>query len=262
MTLAGTVIGLLGTLFFIAIALIVLIVLFVRIIYEYQRGVKFTLGKYSGIMSPGLNILIPIIHTMRRVDIRVKTVDIPKQETMTKDNIPVKINAVVYFKVGNVQKAVLNIQDYVYAVAQYAQTALRDVIGSRSLDELLTNRDEIANEIEKIVDVETDEWGLDVTGIKIQDVELPADLKRTMAKQAEAEREKRAAIIMAEGELIASKNIAEAAAKLSQTPGGLHLRTLHTLNDLSSDQSNTIVFAVPIEVLEAIKGISDKKGKK
>jgi regulator of protease activity HflC (stomatin/prohibitin superfamily) len=245
----------LGLLFFLFIPfLVVFIFLFVRIIFEYERGVLFTLGKYSRILNPGINILIPLIQTYKKVDIRIKTIDIPKQEVMTADNVPVSVNAVVYFKVSSPQKAVLDIQDYVYAVSQYAQTALRDVIGGGSLDELLQNREKIAETIESIVDKETDPWGIDVTSIKIQDVELPADLKRTMAKQAEAERERRASIIKAEGEVIASENLKKAAEMLSKAPGALHLRTLNTINDISSDQSNTVIFAVPLEILRAFEG--------
>jgi len=253
-------------LFFILPILFVLLLTSIKIITEYQRGVKFTLGKYTGIMKPGLNILIPILQSYRRIDIRIKTVDIPKQEVMTKDNVPVRVNAVVYFQVKDPEKAVLNIQDYVYAVAQYSQTALRDIIGNKSLDEVLSNRDEIADEIEIVVDKETDPWGLNVTGIKMQDVELPENLKITMAKQAEAERERRGVVIKALGEVEASDNLAKAAATLSNSPGALHLRTLNTLNDLSSDQSNTVIFALPIEVLKAFEAIGnlnlDKKKKK
>ncbi len=237
------------------VVLVFLALMMVRIIYEYERGIKFTLGRYSSIMGPGVNFIIPILQSYRKVDIRIKTVDIPKQEVMTKDNVPVRVNAVVYFSVKDPKKAVLNIQNYTYAVAQYAQTALRDIIGNKSLDEVLTNRDEIAEEIEIIVDKETDPWGIEVTGIKMQDVELPENLKRTMAKQAEAERERRSVIIKSRGEVEASVNLKKAAQTLAATPGALHLRTLNTLNDLSSDQSNTVVLALPLEVLRAFESI-------
>ncbi|MBT4870166.1 MAG: slipin family protein [Candidatus Diapherotrites archaeon] len=243
---------------FIPIIIIVLIVLAlsaIKIVTEYERGIKFTLGRYSGIMGPGLNFVIPILQSYRKLDIRIKTVDIPKQEVMTKDNVPVRVNAVVYFEVKDPEKAVLNIQDYTYAVAQYAQTALRDIIGNKSLDEVLSRRDEIASEIELVVDKETDPWGLNVTGIKMQDVELPENLKRTMAKQAEAERERRGTVIKALGEVEASDNLAKAAKTLAASPGALHLRTLNTLNDLSSDQSNTVIFAMPLEVLRAFEAV-------
>jgi len=254
------IIGLIFT--FVIPVVLILLVLSIKIVKEYERGVKFTLGRYSGIMGPGLNLLIPFFQTYRKLDIRIKTVDIPKQEVMTKDNVPVRVNAVVYFQVKDPEKSVLNIQDYTYAVAQYAQTALRDIIGNKSLDEVLSNRDEIADEIEKVVDLETDPWGLNVTGIKMQDVELPENLKRTMAKQAEAERERRAVVIKALGEVEASHNLAKAANTLSANPGALHLRTLNTLNDLSSDQSNTVVFAIPLEILQAFQTVTNMKSVK
>jgi len=246
-----------------AIALIfIAAIFFIRVIMQYERGVKFTLGKYSGIMEPGVNLLIPILQSYRKVDVRIKTVDVPKQEVMTKDNVPVNINAVIYFKIDNPVKAVLDIQDYIFATSQLAQTALRDIVGSVSLDTVLTKREEIGSKIKELVDAETDAWGIDVTAIKMQDVELPMDLKRVMAKQAEAEREKRAVIIKAEGEVIASVNLSKAAKTLSLAPGALHLRTLNTLNDLSSDQSNTVVFAVPLEILKAFDTIGNFGKKK
>jgi regulator of protease activity HflC (stomatin/prohibitin superfamily) len=229
----------------------------VKIIMEYERGVLFTLGKYSKTMNPGLNIIIPIIQSMRKVDTRIKTVDIPKQEVMTRDNVPVSVNAVVYMRVISPEKAVLKIQNYVYAVSQYGQTALRDVAGNKELDFVLTERDRIADEIKTLVDKETDEWGIDITAIKIQDIELPTDMKRMMARQAEAERERRATIIKSEGEVTASKNLMNAAGTLGQSPGALHLRTLQTLADISSDQSNTIVVPLPMEFLKAVQGFRE-----
>jgi len=226
-----------------------------KFIYEYQRGVKFRFGKFVGVLNPGVRFVLPIIEKITKVDLRVTTVDIPKQEVMTKDNVPVKVNAVVYFRVENPEKANLKVEDYRYAVTQYAQTALRDVIGGIELDELLANRDKIAHEIKEIVDKETDEWGIDVTAIKMQDVELPENMKRAMARQAEAEREKRATIIKAGGEVVAAQQLVKAATMLSKAPGSLHLRTLQTLNDISPDPNTKIVIAVPIEVLEAIQNI-------
>jgi regulator of protease activity HflC (stomatin/prohibitin superfamily) len=234
----------------------------VKIIMEYERGVLFTLGKYSGTLNPGLNLVVPILQGIQKVDTRIKTVDIPKQEVMTRDNVPVSVNAVVYMRVIDPEKAVLKIQNYVYAVSQYGQTALRDVIGNKELDFVLTEREKIADEIKMLVDKETDEWGIDITAIKIQDIELPADMKRMMARQAEAEREKRATIIKSEGELIASKNLMAAAATLAKAPGALHLRTLETLTDISSDQSNTVVVPLPMEFLRAVEGISRLAAKK
>jgi regulator of protease activity HflC (stomatin/prohibitin superfamily) len=236
----------------------ILAVMGIRIVMEYERGVLFTLGKYTKIMNPGLNIIIPIIQSMRKVDTRIKTVDIPKQEVMTKDNVPATINAVVYMRVINPEKAVLKIQDYVYAVSQYGQTALRDVTGNKDLDSLLTQRQEVADEIKQLVDRETDEWGIDITAIKIQDIHLPDDMKRAMARQAEAEREKRASIIRAEGEVVASENLKKAANNLAAGPGALHLRTLETLADISADQSNTIVIPMPMEFLKAVEGFGKR----
>ncbi|MEW5996421.1 MAG: slipin family protein [Candidatus Micrarchaeota archaeon] len=240
----------------------IVLLISVRIIFEYQRGILFRLGKFSGVVEPGLRIIFPIIDTLRVVDVRIKTVDIPKQEVMTRDNVPVSVNAVVYFRIESPEKAVLQIEDFTYAVAQYGQTALRDVIGNKELDFVLTERDRIADEIKAIVDKETGNWGVDITAIKIQDIELPADMKRAMARQAEAERERRATIIMSEGEKVAADNLSEAARKLGAAPGALHLRTLQTVSDVSADQSNTIVVALPIEVLEAIKGFALKKAPK
>jgi len=256
----GSILGAVFILFFpIVIFLIIVLFASIKIIAQYERGVRFTLGKYTGIMNPGLNILIPLVQNFRRIDIRIKTIDIPKQEVMTKDNVPVRVNAVVYFKVDNPEKSVLEIQDFVFSTAQIAQTALRDIIGGVTLDAVLIKREEIAKEIKEIVDRETDPWGIDVTTIKMQDIELPQDMKRVMAKQAEAEREKRAVIIKAEGEVVASHNLAKAAKTLSASPGALHLRTLNTLNDLSSDQSNTVVFAIPLEVLHAFEKMGGRK---
>ena len=210
-------------------------------------------------MNPGVNFLIPLVQSFKKVDIRIKTIDVPKQEVMTRDNVPVNINAVIYFRVKDPAKAVLDIQDYIFATAQLAQTSLRDIVGSSTLDTVLTKRDEIGTKIKAIVDDETDAWGIDIDSIRMQDVELPQDMKRVMAKQAEAEREKRAVIIKAEGEVIASTNLAKAAKTLSASNGAMHLRTLNTLNDLSSDQSNTVVFAIPLEVLRAFEQMGGKK---
>lgn len=198
---------------------------------------------------------------MRKVDTRILTIDIPKQEVMTKDNVPMVVNGVVFFRVEDVEKAVLKIQDYHYSVSQYAQTALRDVIGSKEMDAVLSNRDEVADEIKVIVDKETREWGIDVTNIKLQDIELPADMKRIMARQAEAERDKRAKIIESEAELIASEKVAQAAQILASTPGGLHLKTLLTISNVASFDGNSIVFVTPVELLEAMKGIAQVTGR-
>ncbi len=229
----------------------VYLALSVRVLNEYQRGVLFTLGRYSGILGPGVRVIIPLIQWIRIVDLRVTTADIPPQEVITKDNVSVKVNGVVFFRVIDPAKAILRVKDYRYATSAYAQTTLRDVVGGVTLDELLENRDAVAEEIRRIVDEKTDEWGVDITDIKLQDIVLPENMKRAMAVQAEAEREKRAVIIKAEGERVAAENYAKAAEILSATPGGLTLRILQTVNDISKDPSQKFIVLLPLELLES-----------
>lgn len=228
-----------------------------RVINEYERGVLFALGRFAGILDPGLRVIVPIYHSLEKVDIRERVVDIAKQEVITKDNVPVNINAVIYFKIYDPEKAIINVHDVVYSTAKYGQAALRNVAGGVQLDELLSERQQIADKLREIVDIATDPWGVDITKIELQDIELPEDMKRMMAKQAEAERERRAVIINSEGEVIAADNIAEAAKTLYSTPGALHLRTLHSINDLSSDRSQTNVWVAPIEVLRFVESLND-----
>lgn len=227
-----------------------------RIVDQYERGVVLTLGKYSGTRSPGLMWIFIGIQKMTKVDLRITTIDIPQQEVITKDNVPVGINAVVFFQVQSAEHAILNIKDYTLAVSQYAQAALRDTIGGIELDSLLSEREQISEEIQKNVGKATESWGLLVTDIKIQDIELPADMKRVMAKQAEAERERRAVIIRSEGEFAASERLAQAAGVLSATPGGISMRTLQTIEKINPDPSKTVIFALPIEFFEGIKSLS------
>jgi len=231
---------------------IVLLTSSIKLLYEYERGVVFTLGKYANTREPGLTFIIPIIQSMRKVDMRIKTADIPRQEVMTKDNIPMLVNAVVYFKVVNPADAIIKIEDYAFAVRQYTQAALRDVIGNSEMDFVLTEREQIAESIKKIVDAETSGWGIDVESIKIQEVELPAEMKRAMAKQAEAERERRAVIIASQGELSASENLRKAAETLAKSKGALHLRTLQTIRDIAADPSEKIVLFVPSDLGRAL----------
>jgi regulator of protease activity HflC (stomatin/prohibitin superfamily) len=244
-----------GTFFlFLALGILFLVLIpGLRVVNQYQRGVVLTLGRYSGTYNPGLSWIVPVIQTMTKVDLRISTIDIPQQEAITKDNVPVGINGVVYFKVEKAEVAVLEIQNYAVAVATFAQAALRDVIGSVELDALLAEREKISEDIQKTVDSVSQQWGVDVQSIKIQDIQLPADMKRTMAKQAEAERERRAVIIAAEGELEASKNLALAAQNLADVSGGLSLRTLKTIENINPDPSKTVIFALPVEVLDGIK---------
>ncbi len=227
-----------------------------RVVDQYERGVVLTLGKYTSTRSPGLTWIFIGIQKMTKVDLRITTIDIPQQEVITKDNVPVGINAVVFFQVQSAEHAILNIKDYTLAVSQYAQAALRDTIGGIELDSLLSEREQISEEIQKNVGKATESWGLLVTDIKIQDIELPADMKRVMAKQAEAERERRAVIIRAEGEFAASERLAQAAGVLSATPGGISMRTLQTIEKINPDPSKTVIFALPIEFFEGIKSLS------
>lgn len=229
-----------------------------RILYEFERGVVFTLGKYSQVKNPGLRWIFPIIQTMRKVDLRIKTADIPRQEVITKDNITLLANAVVYFKVEKPEDVIIKIEDFEYAVQQYTQAALRDVIGNYELDLVLSEREKIASNIKKIVDAETAGWGVDIQSIKIQEIELAAEMKRAMAKQAEAEREKRAVIINAEGELKASENLRKAADNLSKNPVAIQLRTLQTIKDIAADPSEKIVLFLPSDAGELIKKFTKK----
>ena len=240
---------------FVTIVIIAIVILLISIkqVNQYEKGVKFTMGKFSGIMSPGWRIVVPIFQSFRKVDMRIRAVDVPGQEAITKDNISVTVNAVIYYKIADAEKAVIEVEDFFYAVSQLAQTTMRNVVGEVDLDELLSKRDAIAEKIRGIVDKATDAWGVKVDSVELKDVTLPEEMKRVIGKQAEAEREKRAVIIKSEGEVVASENISKAADVLSQKPGSLHLRTLHTLNDLSSDQSNTVIFAIPLEVLRAFE---------
>jgi len=209
-------------------------------------------------MGPGWHLVLPIFQSYSKVDVRTRAVDVPEQEAITKDNVSIKINAVLYFSIFDASKSILAVQNYYYATSQLAQTTIRNAVGAVSLDELLGERDKISTEITKIIDIATDPWGIKVENIELKDISLPEEMKRVIAKVAEAEREKAAVITKAEGEVEASNNLAEAAAKMASVPGALHLRTLATINDLSSDQSNTIVFAIPIEVLKAVEGLNTK----
>lgn len=238
--------------------IIVLAVIFLRQINQYERGVQFTMGRFSGIMEPGWRVIIPVFQSYQKVDMRMKAVDVPDQNAITRDNVPVQVNAVIYYKVADAGKAIIEIEDFRYAISQYAQTTMRNIVGEVTLDELLSSRDQIADRIREIVDKETDAWGLKVQNVELKDVSLPDSMQRTIAKQAEAEREKRAVIINSEGEVAAAENVARAAHTLSQIPGALHLRTLQSMNDVSSDQSNTIVYLLPVEALKALEGFAKK----
>ena len=238
--------------------IVVFIALGLKIVQEYERGVRFTLGKFSGVINPGLRFVIPILQTWQKVDIRTKVIDVPDQDAITKDNVSIKVNAVLYFKVSDAEKAIIQVEHYGYAVSQLAQTTMRDVVGEVTLDELLSKREAVSSKIRLIVDKATDPWGIKVESVELKHVELPENLKRVIGKEAEAEREKRAVIIKASGEVIAADNMAKAAKILATGPGALHLRTLQSINDISSDQSNTVIFAVPLEILRAFESMRKK----
>lgn len=249
-------------LFFLLVVVLIIILRSIRQIEEYQRGVLFTCGKFERILNPGWHVIIPIFQSLKKVDIRTKTVDVPEQEAITKDNVSIKINAVLYYKIFDASKAIVAVENYNYAVSQLAQTTMRNMVGEVSLDELLSERERISDNMCTLLDKATDPWGVKVENVELKDISLPEEMKRVIAKVAEAEREKEAVITKAAGEVEASNNLAEAARKMSEAPGALHLRTLATLNDLSSDQSNTVIFAIPIEVLDAVKGFAENEKSK
>lgn len=236
--------------------LLVLIALYllcgIRIINQYERGIILTFGKYTGTKQPGFRLIFPIIQRIIKVDVRTTPIDVPKQEVITKDNVTVGVDAIVYFRVIDASKAVLEISNYIYGTSQFAQAALRDVTGNFELDDLLSKREEISQKIKEIVDAQTDKWGIDVENVKLQNIELPTDMKRAMAKQAEAERERRAAIINAEGEKAAAQAVAEAAKMLSGANGGINIRTLQTLEKISSEPSQKTIVVVPSDLTGAI----------
>lgn len=242
---------------FIIIAIILLVS--IRQINQYEKGIKFMFGKYTKTVNPGWRIVLPVIQSMTKVDTRTKTLDVPEQEAITKDNIPVGINAVIYYNISIAEKAILEVENFQYAIMQLAMVTMRNAVGQHTLDDILKNREEVSTEIQKAVDEATDPWGIKVVNLDLKDIVIPADLKRTIAKAAEADREKRAAIIMSEGEVLAAENVTKAAKMLAEAPGALHLRTLQALNDISSDQSNTTVWMIPVELLRALEGFSNIK---
>ncbi len=243
--------------YFTVLATVILLLALIREVKQYERGVVLTLGKFTGIRGPGWSLIFPPFQRMIKVDLRVKAVDVPDQKVITKDNVSASINAVIYYKVSDAAKAVLEVEDFFFAVSQLAQTTMRNIVGNAELDEILAEREKLSERIQLIIDVETDKWGIRVENVELKDFFLSDDMERTIAKQAEAERERRAVIIKAEGEVAAAENMARAARILAKADGALHLRTLQSLNDLSSDQSNTVVFATPIEVLRAFDGLKN-----
>ena len=247
------------TLILIPLGILFLLLIFsIKQVNQFERGVRFQFGKYKGIMDPGWKLVWPIVQSWKRVDIRVKAVDVPDQEAITKDNISATTNAVIYYRVSNAEKAIIEVENFFFAVSQLAQTTMRNVVGGTTLDNLLSKRIEVADKIRNIIDESTDPWGIKVESVELKDIILPDDMKRVIARQAEAERERRAIIIRAEGEKSAASNMSQAAKKLTEANGGMHLRTLQTLNELSADKSNTVVIVTPIEILRALEGFTKK----
>src|SRR3989338_217777 len=240
----------------ILIPIVVVILLGLRIVQQYETSIVFRLGRYNRTLQPGLSVIIPFLEWVHTVDMRVLTMEIHKQQVITKDNVPVSINGVVFFRVANAQTAVIEVQDYRYAISQYAQAALRDVIGGMSLDDLLAEREQIGQSIQHNVAAESAKWGLTVSGIKVQDVDMPEELKKMMSRQASAEREKRATITKAEGDKMAAENLAQAARTMLTSAGAMQLRTLQTIDGLGPTASNTVVFLLPVEVFEGIKAFT------
>lgn len=242
--------------FLIALLVFLLLVLpsTVRIIREYERGVVFRLGRLTGAKGPGLIFLIPFIDRMVKVDLRVVTMDVPRQEMMTRDNVPVTVDAVVYFRVVNPADAIVKVEDFVRATALYAQTTLRSVVGQHELDDLLSHRDQVNAQLQRIIDEATEPWGIKVTAVEVRDVVLPEGMKRAMARQAETERERRAKIINAEGEFQAAEKLVEAARRMAEQPIALQLRYLQTLAEIASEQNSTTIFPLPIDLVQPFLG--------
>ncbi len=241
------------------IILIIIILSSLRIYYEYERGVLFTLGKFTKVLKPGLRFVIPILQQATRTDMRLNVVNVPEQNTITKDNVSINVSAVLYFRLFDAQLAIIKVEDYFSAVSQLAQTTMRNVIGEVTLDELLSKRDQISKKIEEIVDKATDPWGVKVVSVDLKHIELPEEMKTIMAKAAEAERLKRAIIIESEGEALAAKTISKAAEILSKMPGAMHLRTLQSLTEVASDASNKVNFFIPLEIIKSYEGYKGAK---
>lgn len=246
-------------LFFALPVLIVVVLLSIRIINQYERGVLFRLGRFSGVREPGLNFIIPLVDRLDVLDVRTNVISIPQQETMSKDNVSVSIDAVIYYNVSDTKAAILNVEYYSYATAMLAQTTLRDIVGETTLDELLTKREMVSRRVQEIVAKRAADWGVKIDAVEIKEIQLPDDLVRVMAKEAEAEREKRAVVIKASGELEAARSLAQAASELNAVPGGLHIRMLQTVNNLGNEKSKTKVITTPSEVLKAIIDYAGKR---
>jgi regulator of protease activity HflC (stomatin/prohibitin superfamily) len=240
---------------------LIILVNTLKVLREFERGVIFRLGRLIGAKGPGLIILIPIVDKMVRVDLRVITYDVPPQDVITKDNVSLKVNAVLYFQIIDANRAIVSVANYFEATSQIAQTTLRSVLGQLQLDDLLTNRDKINAELQKIIDAQTEPWGVKVSVVEVKNVDLPVEMQRAMAKQAEAERERRAKVIHAEGEMQASAKLAEAATVMATAPNAIQLRYLQTLTEIATEKNSTIIFPVPIDIIDSLKNFLDRGGK-
>lgn len=247
-----------GLLWTVLVVVVLVVLSGLKVVKQYERGVVLTLGRFTGVRQPGLRVVIPVLQQIIRVDVRSTPIDVPKQEIITRDNVTVNVDAVVYLRVIEPSKAVLETVNYIYATSQFAQAALRDVAGNVDLDDLLAKREEISQQIKTIVDAQTDQWGIDVEAVKVQNIELPQDMKRAMAKQAEAERERRAVIITAEGEKAAATAVAEAAALLTKIPGGINIRTLQTLEKIAAEPSQKTLFVLPADLTDTVSTLLKK----
>lgn len=237
---------------FAPIIIIVIVIAFscLKVLKEYERGVILTLGRFSGVKGPGLIFLIPGVQQMFRISTRVVVLDVPPQDVITRDNISVKVNAVVYFRVVNPQAAVLNVENFLYATSQLSQTTLRSVLGQQELDDLLINRDKINKNLQSILDLHTEPWGIKISSVEVKNVDIPQEMQRAIAKQAEAERERRAKVIHAEGEFQASRKLSDAAAIIGEHPAAIQLRYLQTLTEIATENNSTTIFPVPIDIIE------------
>ncbi len=230
----------------------------IRQVEQYERGVKFSFGKYTATVNPGWRFLFPFIQSLKKVDVRTKAVEVPHQEAITRDNVSCKINAVIYYRIVDAARSIIEVENVWNAASQLAQTTMRNVCGELNLDELLSERDQASTRISQLIAAHTASWGIQVQGVELKDIQLPEDMVRTIGKQAEAEREKRAVIINSEGEVIAAENLNKAASILAQNPISVHLRTLNSINDISSDKSNTVVFTLPLEIYKTFEKLAGK----
>lgn len=253
----------LGSGFFLIIALALVVIIIgasIRILLEYERGVVFRLGRFSGVKGPGLKFIIPIIDQLKKINMRTVAMDVPPQDIITRDNVSVKVNAVLYFRVVQPEKALIEVDNYLYATSQLAQTSLRSVLGQVELDDLLAQRDKINHNLQEILDRQTDPWGVKISNVEIKHVDLPTEMQRAMARQAEAERERRSKVIHATGEFEASTTLAQAAEQISSQSGALQLRFLQTMTEIATEKNSTILFPMPIDLLKPF--LEDNKNKK